>query len=108
MEGEIDMALSEFEINAMNYMKLINIIINGFEVNWFPIICNICRKPPLHHTEVDGVCTETIKLLRGYHTEYKTLMKAHKSIQTNVEEIVARLHLTIPHSKALEESWFPL
>ncbi len=75
---------------------------------WYPVICNTCGKPALLHQAGQAVCAATQKVLKGFTTEYKSLMKANKSLVTDMEEIVAKLHLTTPGAQQPKESKFPL
>jgi len=109
MDKEIDLALEEIELTTTNYTQYITIIINGgTQVFWYPVICITCGKPTLLHQASQAACTATQKVLKGFTTEYKTLMKANKSLVTDMEEIVAKLHLTTPGAQQPKESKFPL
>ena len=96
MEEEIDLALEELDITTTNYTEYITLIINGgTHVFWTPVICNTCAKPTLLHQGANVTrCTVQRKVLKGFTAEYKTLMKENKSIITEMEEIIAKLHLT--------------
>jgi len=109
MEEEIDLALEEIELTTTNYTEYITIIINGgTQVYWTPVICNTCAKPTLLHSANLARCTAARKVLKGFTTEYKVLMKENKSIVTDMEEIVVKLHLTTPGAQQPKESKFPL
>jgi len=77
-------------------------------VFWTPVICNTCAKPTLLHQANLPRCTATRKVLKGFTMEYKSLMKENKSIVTDMEEIIAKLHLTMPGAQQPKESKFPL
>ncbi len=91
------MALEEIELTMTNYTQYITTIMNGgTQVFWTPVICNICGKPALLHQASQAAWTAARKIMKGFTTEYKTLMKANKSLVTDMEEIIAKLHLTMP------------
>ncbi len=97
MEEEIDLALEEIELTTTYYTEYITTIINGgTQVFWTPVICNTCAKPNLLHPVNQARYTAQRKVLKGFTVEYKILMKENKSIVTDMEEIVAKLHLTTP------------
>jgi len=109
MEEEIDLALEEIELTMTNYTKYIITIVNaGTHVFWMPVICNTCGKPALLHPANQAVCSANQRILKGFTTEYKTLMKMNKSLINDMEEIVAMLHLTTPGAQQPKESKFPL
>jgi len=109
MDEEIDLALEEIELTTTNYTQYITIIINGgTQVFWTPVICNTCGKPALLHKPSQAVCTANQKVLKGFAAEYKSLIKANKALVTDMEEIVAKLHLTTPGAQQPKESKFPL
>ena len=109
MEDEIDHAVCNVDITTQNYMKYVEIIVNGSEATWIPKICRVCGKPPLLHSggESDN-CQATVKLLKGWQSEYKVLMQANKTIKLEVEEVIAKLHLTSSQKSSKVEGKFPL
>ena len=79
MEDEIDHAVCDVDITTQNYMKYVEIIVNGSDATWILKICGVCGKPPLLHSggESDN-CQATVKLLKGWQSEYKVLMQDHQ------------------------------
>ena len=109
MEEELDLALEEIELTPANYMEYITTIVNGgTQVFWTPVICSTCAKPTLLHPPSLTRCTAQRKVLKGFTAEYKNLVKENKSIINDMEEIVAKLHLTTPGAQHPKESKFPL
>jgi hypothetical protein len=110
MEEEIDLALEDIEITTTNYTEYISLIINGgTQVFWTPVICNTCAKPTLLHQGPNMTrCTALNKVLKGFTAEYKILVKSNQSIITDMEEIIAKLHLTTPGAQQPKESKFPI
>jgi len=110
MEEEIDLALEEIEITTTNYTEYISLIINGgTQVFWTPVICNTCAKPTMLHQGANITrCTAVRKVLKGFTAEYKNLVRDNKSIITDMEEIIAKLHLTTPGAQQPKESKFPI
>ena len=90
----------------MNYVE---IIVNGLEATWIPKICRVCGKPPLLHSRGNSDnCQATVKILKGWQSEYKILMQANKTIKLEVEEDIAKLHLRSSQKSSKEEGKFPL
>ena len=109
MEVEVDTIVGNRDLTTLNYTKYVELVVNGEEVKWFAIICKKCGKPTYLHAKEDEECQAAVKLLKGWSTEYKSIMKKNESIQQEIEEIVAKLHLTIPKGKSnKEEGKFPL
>jgi len=110
MEEEIDLALEDIEITTTNYTEYISLIINGgTQVFWTPVICKTCAKPTLLHQGTNMTrCTALNKVLKGFTAEYKNLVKDNVSIKTDMEEIIAKLHLTTPGAQQPKESKFPI
>ena len=110
MEEEIDPTLEEIEITTTNYTEYISLIINGgTQVFWTPVICNTCAKPTMLHQGANITrCTAARKVLKGFTAEYKNLVRNNKSIITDMEEIIAKLHLTTPGAQQPKESKFPI
>ena len=109
MEDEIDYAVCNVDITTQNYTNFVEIIVNGLEATWIPKICGVCGKPPLLHSGGSSDnCQATVKLLKGWQTEYKTLIQANKTIKLEVEEVIAKLHLRSSQKSSKEEGKFPL
>jgi len=109
MDEEIDLALEEIELTTTNYTQYITIIINGgTHVFWTPVMCTNCGKPTLLHRPSQAACAVSQRVLKGFAAEYKSLIKANKALVTDMEEIVAKLHLTTPGAQQPKESKFPL
>jgi len=109
MEEEIDHMGSKKDITTQNYEQYVEVIVNGSEVTWIPKICSTCGKPPYLHDREDQDCQATVKLLKGWQTDYKVLMKNSKTVKTEVEEVITRLHLSNPQNKSnKEEGKFPI
>jgi len=53
-------------------------------------------------------CTAVNKVLKGFTAEYKNLVRQNTSIITDMEEIIAKLHLTTPGAQHPKESKFPI
>ena len=109
MEEEIDLALEEIELTTTNYTEYITTVINGgTQVFWTPVICTTCAKPTLLHPVNQTRCTAQLKALKGFTAEYKNLVRDNESIKNDMEEIIAKLHLTTPGAQQPKESKFPL